>query len=160
MRLKTILNKLEKYSSFVFKDARFCKKYDEWTFADEVVVVEVEPRANGKPVCSGCGSKGTCYDHLDRRLFEYVPIWIFQVFFAYRMRRVDCDRCGVTVEMVPWAEGKETITKSYKWFLAQWAKLLPWQEVARVFHTSWNTVFRAVETAVSWGLLNRSLDDI
>jgi len=160
MRLKTILNKLEKYSSFVFKDARFCKKYDEWAFTDEVVVVEVEPRANGKPVCSGCGRKGPCYDHLDRRLFEYVPIWIFQVFFAYRMRRVDCDRCGVTVEMVPWAEGKETITNTYKWFLAQWAKLLSWQEVARVFHTSWNTVFRAVETAVSWGLLNRDLDGI
>ena len=45
MRLKTILNKTEKYSSFVFKDSRFCDHYDEWTFGDEAIVVEVEPRS-------------------------------------------------------------------------------------------------------------------
>lgn len=160
MRLKTILNKIEKYSSFVFKDARFCKHYDEWTFGDEVVVVEIEPRSNSKPICSGCGRAGRCYDHLDRRLFEYVPIWVFKVFFAYTMRRVDCKGCGVTVEMVPWASGKEQITQTYKWFLAQWAKRLAWDEVAQIFQTSWNTVYRSVEHAVNWGLKHRDLDNI
>ena len=160
MLLKTILNKMEKYSSFVFKDARFCNHYDEWTFGDEVIVVDVAPRANVKPVCSGCGRRGRCYDHLDRRLFEYVPLWIFKVFLAYTMRRVDCSRCGVTVEMVPWADGKEQITRTYKWFLAQWAKRLSWDEVAQVFRASWDTVFRSVEYAVNWGLKHRSLEDI
>jgi transposase len=160
MRLKTIINKLEKYSSFVFKDARFCKHYDEWTFGDDVIVVGVEPRANSKPVCSGCGRLGQCYDHLELRLFEYVPIWIFKVFFAYKMRRVDCKTCGVTVEMVPWANGKEQITCTYKWFLAQWAKRLAWDEVATIFKTSWKTVFRSVETAVAWGLEHRNLDGV
>lgn len=160
MLLKTILNKMEKYSSFVFKDARFCNHYDEWTFGNEVIVVDVAPRANGKPICSGCGRRGRCYDHLERRLFEYVPLWIFKVFLAYTMRRVDCSRCGVTVEMVPWADGKEQITRTYKWFLAQWAKRLSWDEVAQVFRSSWDTVFRSVEYAVNWGLKNRDLDDI
>lgn len=160
MRLKTILNRMEKYSSFVFKEAKFCNHYDERTFGDDVIVVEVEPRRNGRPICSGCGRQGPCYDHLERRLFEYVPLWIFKVFLAYTMRRVDCKSCGVTVEMVPWAEGKEQVTITYKWFLAQWAKRMSWDEVAQVFHTSWNTVFRAVASAVSWGLEHRSLDNI
>lgn len=160
MRLKTILNRLEKYSSFVFKDARFCNHYDEWTFGQEAVVVEVEPRANGKPTCSGCGRQGRCYDHLERRLFEYVPIWIFKVFFAYTMRRVDCPRCGVTVEMVPWVDGKEQVTRTYKWFLAQWARRLSWSEVAEVFHTSWKRVYRSVETAVDWGLAHRNIEGV
>src|SRR5579864_1433832 len=35
------------------------------------------------------------------------------------MRRVDCRRCGVvTVEEVPWGDGKRTLTKAYMLFLA------------------------------------------
>jgi transposase len=160
MRLKTILNKVEKYSSFVFTDARFRNHIDQWTFDEDVVIVEVQPRANSQPICSGCGCRGACYDHLERRLFEYVPVWIFKVFFAYAMRRVNCKKCGVTVEMVPWADGKEHITRTYKWFLAQWAKKLAWSEVAVTFRTSWNTVFRSVETAVNWGLANRNINSV
>ena len=160
MRLKTILNRLEKYSSFVFKEARFCKDYQDYKFDEEVIVVDVAPRSNGKPICSGCGVPGRCYDHLELRLFEYVPLIIFKVFFAYSMRRVDCVKCGVTVEMVPWASGKEQITNTYKWFLAQWAKKLSWQDVANIFRTSWNTVYRSTKDAVEWGLAHRELDNI
>jgi len=78
---------MEEYSSFVFKDARFCNQYDEWSFGDEAIVVDQEPRANSKPVCSGCGRRGRCYSHRETRLFEYKPSLIFKVFFAYTMRR-------------------------------------------------------------------------
>jgi len=47
------------------------------------------------------------------------------------MRRVDCLSYGVRVELVPWAEGKNHLTKSYAWFLAGWAKRMSWSEVAR-----------------------------
>ena len=33
---------------------------------------------------------------LTPRSFEFVPLWGILVFLAYRMRRVDCTRCGVT----------------------------------------------------------------
>lgn len=36
----------------------------------------------------------------------------------YAMRRVECRRCGVKVEEVPWAEGKHTLCKAYMLFLA------------------------------------------
>jgi transposase len=82
------------------------------------------------------------------------------VFLVYAMRRVDCPRCGVVVEMVPWATGKSPMTHAYIWFLANWAKALSWKETARRFRTTWDTVFRAVEHAVRWGLEHRNLEGI
>lgn len=160
MRLKTILNKLEKYSSFVFGDARACKLYDKWTWAEEVLVIELRSRRNGRPICSGCEVIGPCYDHTTLRLFEHIPILGFKVYFAYLMRRVNCPKCGVTVERVPWAEGKKEVTKNFEWYLAGWAKRLSWKETASIFGTSWDTVFRAVQMAVMWGMLHRDLSNI
>ena len=89
-----------------------------------------------------------------------MPLWGIAVFLIYALRRVDCPRCGVKAERVPWAAGKEQLTTTYQWFLARWAKRLSWQEVADVFHTSWNTVYRAVTLAVLWGIANRSLEGV
>ena len=76
------------------------------------------------------------------------------------MRRVDCPNCGVTVERVPWCDGKNHLTTSYRWFLARWARRLSWKETAVAFSATWDDVFRAVKYAVSWGLEHRSLDGI
>src|SRR5271167_3878563 len=59
-----------------------------------------------------------------------------------------------------WADGKSHLTKTYQRFLASWSKLLPWQQVANVFGTSWQSVYRSVQMAVSWGLAHRNLDGI
>jgi hypothetical protein len=74
--------------------------------------------------------------------------------------RVDCRRCGVKVEAVPWAEGKQTLTRTSMQFLAGWARRLSWKEVAEIFHTSWEKVFRSVEWIVEWGLANRNLKKV
>jgi transposase len=37
---------------------------------------------------------------------------------------------------------------------------MSWKDVAVSFHVSWDHVYNSVTTAVSWGLLHRSLDDI
>src|SRR5271155_1829769 len=155
MLLKTILNRIERYKSFVYGKARMLKEDGDW-----VIEVEVEARSNGRPLCSGCGRPGPGYDRLAKRRFEYVPLWGVAVFFLYAMRRVDCPQCGVKVERVPWAEGKSPLTTSYRWFLARWAKRLSWLEVARVFGTTWEHVFRSVKYAVSWGLKQRDLEGI
>lgn len=152
MQLKTILNRVEKHSSFVYGDP--------W-FDDAGLIVPIRPRANGRAVCSGCGSRRGTYDTArEARQFQFVPLWGIAVFFLYAMRRVNCPTCGVKVEKVPWAEGKSPITTSFAWFLARWAKRLSWKETAEAFQTSWETVFRAVQMAVSWGLAHRDLRGI
>ncbi len=155
MQLQTILNRVEKHKSFVYGKVRFGQKSGEWA-----LMVSVRPRQRSRPVCSGCHRRGPQYDRLAPRRFEFVPLWGLAVFFVYRMRRVDCRRCGVKVEHVPWGDGQCHLTKTYRWYLAAWAKRLSWQEVATVFHTSWQSVFRSVRHAVAWGLVHREWGEI
>jgi len=155
MLLQTILNRLHKHKSFVYGTARWGTQGTTQT-----IEVPIEPRANGRPVCSGCGQAGPGYDRLAERRYQHVPLWGLAVFLLYAPRRVDCPRCGVKVERLPWAEGKSRLTTMYMWFLAAWAKRLSWQEVATVFGTSWQSVYRSVTLAVLWGLANRTLDGI
>jgi transposase len=155
MRIQTILNRVENFKSFVFGEASL-EEHDD----GPALVVQVVPRKNGRVFCSGCGRPGPVYDHLQERRFEFVPLWGILVFLAYRMRRVDCKRCGVTVEMVPWGDGKNQLTTTYRWYLAGWAKRLSWSEVGSIFRTSWDSVCRAVEHAVEWGLANRDLSGV
>gem|GEM_PF-6949224 len=89
-----------------------------------------------------------------------MPFWNIAVFFVYAMRRVDCPACGVTVEKVPWGDGKEHLTTSYRWFLARWARRLSWMETANAFNTTWDNVFRSVKHAVLWGIAHRDLSGI
>jgi transposase len=155
VQLKTILNCVEKYKSFVYQDARWA---DAKTKSE--IEIPLEPRANSRAICSGCQRPAPGYDRLPERRFEYVPLWRIAVFFVYAMRRVDCPRCGVKVEQVPWCDGKHQLTTTYRWFLAGWAKRLSWKGVAEAFGTTWQNVFRSVKHAVLWGLAQRDLDGI
>ena len=129
--------------------------------AGPILEVEIKPRKNSKPKCSRCSEKGPIYDHQQGpRRFDFIPFWGIAVVFVYTMRRVDCPRCGVKIERVPWADGKSPVTTTYAWFLSQWAKLLSWSDTARMFRTSWSTVFNAVEMAVEWGRQHLELGDV
>jgi len=155
MQLKTILNQVEHFKSFVYGKARWVNGASRLT-----IEVEIHPRKNGRPICSGCDQVRPGYDRLPVRRFEFVPLWGIAIYFVYAMRRVECPQCGVKVEKVPWCDGKNQLTTSYRWFLAKWAKRLSWQEVACAFQTTWENVFRSVKHAVSWGLAHRQLDGI
>jgi transposase len=150
MLLTRLLNACHHFPGFVYQGARLCE-------ASKTIEIDVRPRQGSKPICSGCQKPGPGYDTLTRRRFEFIPIWGFAVMLSYAMRRVDCRRCGVKVEEVPWAIGKHTLTKAYMLFLAQWARKLSWKETAQSFRTSWEKVFHAVEWVVDWGLSHREL---
>ena len=115
MQLKTILNRVTNYKSFVVGKVKWVEDS-----AAPCLEVEMRPRANGHAICSGCGGK---------------------------------------VERVPWAEGKSPLTTEYQWFLARWARRMSWKEVAEAFRVSWDSVYRAVKQAVSWGLEHRNHRD-
>jgi transposase len=155
MLIKSILNRVQSHSGFVYGTARW-QQFRGRT----VLEIQVRPRRGSRPICSGCGQKGPGYDVLPQRRFEFVPLWGLAVFFLYAMRRVDCRRCGVKVERVPWAAGKNHLTTTYGWFLAQWARRLSWKQVAEAFNTSWDNVFRSVKMAVDWGLAHRDLETV
>ncbi len=155
LKLKTILNLKENYPGFVYTDIQLSKESNK-----QKIIIKIESRKGSKGVCSCCGKKCPGYDHLAQREFIHVPLWGLLVVFLYSMRRVRCPRCGIVVEVVPWSSGKSPLTKSYAWFLSEWAKLLSMQEVARQFKSTWHHVFTAVSMAVSWGRERMDLAEI
>jgi hypothetical protein len=110
MQVKTLLNFVTDYKSFVFtkvwKVDSDCQNDVPSYFA-----VEVASRKNSQGVCPECGRKYPTYDTADEpRWFEFVPLWKIPVWFAYRMRRVTCPVHGVVTEQVPWGgAGEEQI---------------------------------------------------
>ena len=156
MRMETLLNRVFWVKSFVYEGVSIQR-----IGRRDAIVVDIRARQNGLPACSRCGKAGPVYDHMpDHRQFEFIPLWNIPVYFHYTMRRVDCEECGVRVERVPWAEGKSPVTKPFALFLARWAKRLSWEETAKSFCTTWDTVFRSVKQTVEYGLKHRQLDGI
>ncbi len=155
MRIRTLLNNCHNLKSFVYKSERF-----ETVFGKVSLVIEIEPRKNGKPTCSECGKASSIYDHARARLYEFIPIWGYHVYLHYRKRRVNCVNCGIKVEQIPWSAGKQHLTRVYQHYLAMWASRLSWQEVARSFQTSWGHVYRSVKSVVEYGLTHRDLTGI
>jgi transposase len=153
MLLTRLLNACHHFPGFVYAGARLCEEIN-------TIEIDVRPRQGSKPRCSGCGRPAPCYDHRSCRRFEFIPIWGYAVFLLYCMRRVNCQRCGVKVEEVPWGTGKHTLCKAYMLYLAHWARKLSWKETAQSFHTSWEKVVLSVEYVVQWGLAHRELGTI
>ena len=56
----------------------------------------------------------------------------------------------MTVEQVPWGEGKKQLTSSYRWLVARWARRMSWKETAHAFRPTWANVFCSVKHAVNW----------
>jgi transposase len=155
MLIKTLLNKVERFKTFIYGDCRLTT-----IGGFDALIIDIKPRRNSKPQCPECGKRCKTYDTQRFRLFEYVPIWAFKVFFRYAPRRVACPAHGVLVEAMPWGYGKEQMTISYQVYLARWARRLSWKETADIFKTSWDSVFRAVQFVVDYGLANRNLDGV
>ena len=109
MQIKTVLNRVHKIKGFVYGKIRM---------TDTHIEVHVRPRRGSRAICSSCGVPGPGYDTLGERHFHFVPLWAIAVILVYAMRRVDCPRCGVTVERVPWGDGKRHLTRAYAVFLA------------------------------------------
>ena len=121
MHVKTILNRIQKFKSFVYSTVRWV----DGPGGEPAIEAELRPRANARACCSICGGEAPGYDRLAERRFEFVPLWGIRVYFRYAPRRVDCPDCGVRVEQMPWVSGKRQLTEAYAWFLSAWARRLP-----------------------------------
>ena len=125
------------------------------------LVVTIEPDLRFSPRCGQCGATGRYRDTRPLRRFRHVPLWGIPVELRYEPRRVSCPRCaGVHVESMPWVSGKQRMTRALMVTLATWTRVLPWQQVARLFRCAWGTVATAVEEAVTYGLAHRDLEGL
>src|SRR5438128_12444627 len=124
MRLKTILNRVQKFKSFVYEDAR----WDQTWAGCLCLIVPVVARANSRPICFGCEKAGPGYDALKPRRFEFIPVWNIPVFFEYEVRRVVGLSCGEGVEKLPWASGKQPLPTADVPLLVQLLRQVSWKQ--------------------------------
>jgi transposase len=152
MLIKTILKETIPLQGF---------KIDSITRTERFIQVQLMPDQRYKPLCGRCQNPGRFRDVRSQRHFKHVPLWNIAVELVYRPRRVICHTCGgVYVEHIPWGAGKRRMTTAYACFLATWARLLPWKQVADLFHCSWGTVCSAVHHVVDYGLQQRNLSNL
>jgi transposase len=156
-QIKTILNAIQHFPGFVFRDIRLRRRRNGWP---KCIEITVESHGGIPARCSRCRRTCPGYDRLPVREWLFVPLWGIAVWFLYGARRVECPEDGIVVEYIPWSEGKRPVTVAMMCFLARWARRLSWRETARAFQTSWQCVYRSVEWFVQWGLAHRKLEKV
>jgi transposase len=120
-------------------------------FIDNELRITLDAKKRRTLPCSICERRCHSKDILKERRWSHVSLWGIPVFIYYRPRRVTCPEHGVKVERIPWSMGKRPLSFPLITVLAFWSRLLPWDQVARLFHVSWGTIRSAVEAAVDYG---------
>jgi transposase len=121
------------------------------TCIEQELRISLDAKKRRKLPCSICEKRYDTKDILKQRQWSHVSLWGIPVCIDYRPRRVKCPEHGVKVERIPWSMGKRPLSFPLITVLAFWSRLLPWDQVARLFNVSWNTVRGAVEAAVEYG---------
>ena len=121
------------------------------SLTDKHLWIELATKKGRKLPCSICGRRSRPKDTLTQRRWHHVSLWGIPVVLCYCPRRVICPDCGVRVERIPWSMGKKPISFPLITLLAFWSRQLPWDQVAKLFDVSWNTVRSAVDAAVAYG---------
>ena len=144
---------MQRFAGFVYQEVRLhCHQG-----LPQSIEIILQPHQGIHRRCSHCQRPAPGYDCLPERRWQFVPLWGIPTHFRYAPRRVECAEHGVAVEHIPWSDGKRQTTLAMMAFLARWARRMSWRETARVFQTSWESVFRSVEWFVEWGLQHRQL---
>jgi len=136
-------------------------KIDHIEERNEGIYIHLDKKNNRLLPCNCCETRSRPRDRLKERTWRHVPLWGIPVFIVYRPTRVHCENCsGIKVEKMPWSRGKSNLGLPLIMVLSIFARLLPWEEVARQYKVSWGTVRSAVQNAVEYGLLHRDLSKV
>lgn len=155
LEVKTLLNRIQPFVGFVYQSIHL-----RGSGGAQRIEVKIEPHRGIRGKCSTCLEPCPGYDLSEERRWLFVPLWGIVVHFFYAPRRVECPEHGVGVEHIAWSQGKRPVTTAMMGFLARWGRRLSWRETARVFQTSWETVYHSVQWFVEWGLAHRQLEAV
>ena len=117
-------------------------------FFETGLIADVAPKTR-TPRCSGCcGRAPKVYDKRSR-LWRHLDLGGMQLLLRYDLRRVDCPRCGVVTEAVPWAEHRSGFTREFEQTAAYLAQRTDQTTVSTMLRIAWVTVGNIVARVVS-----------
>jgi transposase len=124
-------------------------------FDHNSLIADVEPTTK-IPRCSGCGCRARKLYDSRVRTWRHLDVAAMQLHLRYRLRRVNCARCGVVVEMVPWAETASPFTRSFEEMTAYLAQHAAKSVVVELMRVAWATVGAIIQRVVArHGLADR-----
>jgi transposase len=115
---------------------------------ETALVVDVAP-ATRVAVCGGCGCRARHVHDARARSWRHLDFAGVEVLLRYRLRRVDCHRCGVTTELVPWAEPAVGFTREFEDVVAFLAQRMDKTSICQLMGIGWETVGRIIERVVA-----------
>jgi transposase len=118
------------------------------SFADDGLLIDVAP-AWRKPRCSGCGHTCSGYDRQRGRRWRHVDPAGMKFYLRYDTRRVDCPRCGVTVEYLPWADVGSWFTRPFEDHAGYLAQRCDKTTVRKLMRVAWTTVGDIIQRVVA-----------
>ena len=108
-------------------------------FDDEGIVADVSPTTT-LPRCSGCGCRVHKVHDGRERSWRHLDLAGMRLVLRYKLQRVNCPRCGVVVELVPWAEPGSWFTRDFEEHVAYFAQTTDKTTVVNTMRVAWRTV--------------------
>lgn len=141
MRMTSVLRKLLGIKHLVVEGARV---------EDGSLIVEAHPSWRVKR-CSRChGRVWACYDRQQRRRWRHLDFGAFQIYVEFQPCRVDCGRCGIVVEQVPWSDDpRSRFTTDFEDRVAYLAQRVDKSSIEQLMRVAWRTVGRIIERVMA-----------
>jgi transposase len=117
-------------------------------FDEAGLVVDVAPTWR-RPRCSGCGRKCRGYDRDRGRRWRHLDVAGMLLHLRYDIRRVDCPRCRVKVELVPWADTNSWFTRPFEDHVGYLAQRSDKTSVSATMRIAWETVGAIIQRVVA-----------
>jgi transposase len=150
VRVTTLLRRLLGVTGVVVED---------FAFAEGGLIVMIRPRWS-VPRCGECGFRAPGYDRAAPRRWRHLGIGRLRVWLEYAPRRVECAKCGVKTEKVPWAEHRGRFTRDFEELAAYLAQVTDQTKVTEQLGISWRSVGEAVSRVVARRLDPRRLEGL
>jgi len=126
---------------------------------DEGLVVDVVPTTHIAR-CSGCMCRVHAVHDRREREWRHLDVGPFRIWLRYSLRRVNCPRCGVVVEFVPWAERQSWFTYDFEEQVAYLAQKTDKTTLSSLMRIAWRSIGAIIERVVPRHRTADPLDDL
>jgi transposase len=104
------------------------------------LILELKPTPDYPKRCSRCGEIVVEIHDVSERRVRDLPIGEWDTWLIFPRARLQCPRCGPTVERVPWVDRYQRMTTRLAEKIAKLSQRLSIKHVAEWFGVSWDTV--------------------
>ena len=122
--------------------------------------IELRSKSDHKRYCSGCYLPVDHVHDVSERWIRDLPILDADTWLLVHRCRMDCPRCGPTLELLPWVDRYSRATKRLEESVAMLCQVLPIKHVAEFFHMKWDAVKRIDKMSLNRKLGEPDLSDV